>query len=275
MNAIGMYVPPLLVFPRSNMKAEFLDGAPPSSIAACHKAGWIQKESFTQWFKHFVRYVKPSKDDLFILTLGGHYYHTRNIEVIDFARENGVIVFCLPPHSNHKLQPLDISFMQPLKTYYAQEIEIWLKSHPNRLVTHYQIAGLVGKAYLKSATAAIAANGFRKTSLFPCNRYIFHEHYFLEESQRNIMSCLLENLCHVQALQKTRLTLAAQIHRQLPALSLRLPHKTLLLFCPLILVLFQTSLAENMKNQKFVACVRGHNRNRLRRESVFVLLEEG
>jgi hypothetical protein len=43
MNAIGMYVPPLLVFPGSNMKAKLLDGAPPGSVAACHKAGWIQK----------------------------------------------------------------------------------------------------------------------------------------------------------------------------------------------------------------------------------------
>jgi hypothetical protein len=193
MNVIGMYVPPLLVFPRCNMKAELLDGAPPGSIAACHKAGWIQKESFTQWFKHFVSYVKPSKEDPVILTLDGHYSHTRNIEVIDFAREKGVIIVCLPPHCTHKLQPLDVSFMHPLKTYYAQGIEIWLKNHPNRVVTHYQIAGLFGKAYLKSATAAIAANGFRKTGLFPCNRQIFDEHDFLEETQRNIRSCLLDN----------------------------------------------------------------------------------
>ena len=46
---------------------------------------------------------------------------------------------------------------------------------PSRVFTHYQITGLVGKAYLKSATAAIAANGFWKTGLFPCNRHIFDE----------------------------------------------------------------------------------------------------
>jgi azurin len=44
-----------------------------------------------------------------------------------------------------------------------------------RVVAHYQITGLVGKAYLKLATAAIAANGFQKTCLFPCN-YIFDKH---------------------------------------------------------------------------------------------------
>jgi hypothetical protein len=46
---------------RSNIKAELLDGALSDLVAACHKVGWIQKDSFTQRFKHFVRVVKPSK----------------------------------------------------------------------------------------------------------------------------------------------------------------------------------------------------------------------
>jgi hypothetical protein len=171
MNAIGMCGPPLLVFPGSNMKAEILVGAPPGSVAACHKAGWIQKDSFTQWFKNFLHYVKPFKEEPIILILDGHYFHTRNIGVIDFAWENGVIIVCLPPHCTHKLQLLDVSFVQALKTYYAQEIEIWQKK--KKTFQHYQIADLVGKAYLKWATATIAANGFRKTGMFSCNRHIF------------------------------------------------------------------------------------------------------
>ena len=38
MNATVTYVPTLQVFPRSNMKAELLDGAPPGLMAACHKS---------------------------------------------------------------------------------------------------------------------------------------------------------------------------------------------------------------------------------------------
>jgi hypothetical protein len=37
---------------------------------------------------------------------------------------------------------------------------------------HYQITGLVGKAYLKMATAATAANKFWKTGFFPFNHHI-------------------------------------------------------------------------------------------------------
>ena len=61
------------------------------------------------------------------------------------ALEKGVHIVFLPPHSTHNLQPLDVSFLQHLKTYYAQEMEMWMKNHPNIVFAHYQITGLVGK----------------------------------------------------------------------------------------------------------------------------------
>jgi hypothetical protein len=49
MNATVTYVSHLLVFSRSNMKAELLDSAPPGSTAAFHGAGRFTKMIFTQW----------------------------------------------------------------------------------------------------------------------------------------------------------------------------------------------------------------------------------
>ena len=110
-NATVTYVSLLMVFPRSNTNAELFDSPPPGSIAACHKAGCIQKDSFMQRFKHFVRFMKMSTQDPVILTLDGHYSHSRNIEVIDCARKNGVPIVCLPLHSTHKLHTLGVSFI--------------------------------------------------------------------------------------------------------------------------------------------------------------------
>ena len=59
MNATFTYVSPLLVFPRSNMNAELQDSPPPWFNSNLSQAGWIQKHSLTQRFKHFVRVVKP------------------------------------------------------------------------------------------------------------------------------------------------------------------------------------------------------------------------
>ena len=40
-----------------------------------------------------------------------HKTHAKSLPTIDYARENGiVIIVSLPPHTSHKLQPLDRSF---------------------------------------------------------------------------------------------------------------------------------------------------------------------
>jgi hypothetical protein len=61
------------------------------------------------------------------------------------------------------MQHLDKAFMGPLKVFYCKEIEKWLRSHPGRFVTSYQIGELFGNAYNHAATGEIAANGLRAT----------------------------------------------------------------------------------------------------------------
>jgi hypothetical protein len=49
-----------------------------------------------------------------ILIVGGHYLHTKNLDMVDKAREHNVAFVSLPPHSKHKMQPLDVGFMKSL-----------------------------------------------------------------------------------------------------------------------------------------------------------------
>ena len=61
MNITGTFIPPLFVFPRVRMKAELMNGAPPGSIYACDKSGWMQLEIFVEWFKHFLKSTGATK----------------------------------------------------------------------------------------------------------------------------------------------------------------------------------------------------------------------
>lgn len=99
--------------------------------------------------------------------MDGHKTHTQNIAVNNKARNHRVTILCLPPHCSHRMQPLDVAFMAPLSTYYSQEVEIFLRNNPGRVVTIYQISKLFGKAHLRAATPTNAINGFEKTGLFP------------------------------------------------------------------------------------------------------------
>jgi hypothetical protein len=76
------------------------------------------------------------------------------------------------------MQTLDKAFMGPLKKFCCKEIKKWLRSRPGLVVTIYQIGELFGNAYKRASTGEIAANGFRVTGLFSCDKNIFRPYDF-------------------------------------------------------------------------------------------------
>lgn len=127
-----------------------------------------------------------SKDKKILLILDGHKTHTKNLELIDLARESGVALLCLPPHCSHRLQPLDVAFMKPLSKYYEDEIRTWMRTNPGKVVTLHQISSLFGKAFIRSATMSTAVSGFRKTGIWPVDKNVFEESDFLPASTTDI-----------------------------------------------------------------------------------------
>lgn len=80
------------------------------------------------------------------------------------------------------MQPLDVSFYGPLKIYFNQKVSTWLKNHPGRVITHFQIGAIVNKAYGKAA----AVNGFQKTGLWPVDPDLFPDYLFEPAETTNI-----------------------------------------------------------------------------------------
>lgn len=158
MSAGGNFVPPMMIFPRMNWTDRSMNGAPPppGAIGKCHPSGWVQSYLFTEWFSHFIEHTKPTSDSPVLLILDGHFSHTRNLDVILNAKDNHVTILCLPPHTTHRLQPLDRTFMGPLKTYYSEEVRQALRT--GRMDT-YDIAEKFANAYLKVQTGIIAVSG--------------------------------------------------------------------------------------------------------------------
>lgn len=134
---------------------------------------------FTKWFPKFVTFSKASKDNVFLLILDGHAVHTKNLHVIDVARENGVIILCLPPHASHRLQPLDVSSMKPISSYCEQETRKWLRTYPGKVITLWQVASLFGVAFVSAATMRSPITGFQATGIWPVNMHAFTDADFL------------------------------------------------------------------------------------------------
>ena len=190
-NAAGNFIPPLLIFPRKKINLELREGCPPDTLAVFHPSGWMQTEIFCPtWFNHFCKFAKPSQDDPVLLLLDGHATHIKNLTLLKAAQEQNVHILCFPPHTSHKLQPLDRSFMNPLKTYYSQECSVYLRNHPGQVITLKKVGGLLGKAYMRAAVPLNATNGFECTGIYPMNRFKFHEEDFAPSIPTNV-----ENFC--------------------------------------------------------------------------------
>ena len=63
-----------------------------------------------------------------MLVLDGHESHI-NAEFDEYYKANNIIPLCLPPHSSHLTQPLDVSVFSLLKKAYGTQISFLIRAH--------------------------------------------------------------------------------------------------------------------------------------------------
>ncbi|KAJ8968130.1 hypothetical protein NQ314_002451, partial [Rhamnusium bicolor] len=61
-------------------------------------------------------------------------------DALDIAKENGVTILTLYPHTSHKLQPLDVAVFSPYQNHYNRAVNNWMFKNPGQTVTIYEIA---------------------------------------------------------------------------------------------------------------------------------------
>jgi len=122
----------------------------------------------------FQQHVHATVEKKVLLILDNHASH-RTLEVNDYARLHGIVILSLPPHTSHKMQPLDKTFFGPLKRYYNQACDHWLVVNPGKRITPYDVASLFAEAYGKCATIPNNVSRFVSTGIFPLNPEIFSE----------------------------------------------------------------------------------------------------
>ncbi|KAJ4430341.1 hypothetical protein ANN_22557 [Periplaneta americana] len=89
----------------------------------------------------------------------------------DRNKEINIHIVSLPPHTPHRLQPLDICFYGPLKSAFNGECELFLKVNNNQQskITPYDLAEIFNRAYIRVATLEKGVKGFQSAGIFPLN----------------------------------------------------------------------------------------------------------
>jgi len=63
-----------------------------------------------------------------LVLLDNHESHLY-LPVIDFCKDNGIVLLSFSPHCSHKLQPLDRSVYGPFKKFVNREMDQWMTMH--------------------------------------------------------------------------------------------------------------------------------------------------
>ncbi|XP_030750178.1 uncharacterized protein LOC115877967 [Sitophilus oryzae] len=172
---------PMFIFPRIRMTNTLTNNGPPNAAFCCSKSGWSNEELFYKWLEHFRKTVKPSNEEpvlllIYIIISDNHSSHI-SLQIFDYCKQNGVILLTIPPHTSHRLQPLDVSFYGPLKSSFNRQRDYHLPS--TERITQYDLAKIFNKAYTVVATMDKAQSGFRATGIWPYQPDKFSNEDFL------------------------------------------------------------------------------------------------
>lgn len=158
-SASGICIPPMVIWDRKTLSPELAKGEVPGTIYGLSKSGWMDMELFDVWFKrHFLRYAPAARP--LLLLMDGHSSHFC-LDTIYLAKEEGVILFVLPPNTTHLTQPLDKGIFGPLKIRWGEVCHVYLASHPGRVVTRYEFSELFSDAWLGTMTMRNIVASFR------------------------------------------------------------------------------------------------------------------
>lgn len=169
-NSQGWALPPFIIVAGKNHLASWYEnsGFPPDWVIAVTENGWTTNEKGMDWIRHFDQHTKSRTVGVYrLLILDGHESHHSN-EFEEYCKENNISTLCMPPHSSHILQPLDVGCFSPLKRAYGQQIEEVMRIH----ITH-MTKGDCFPAFRTALTIAMTESnirgGFRGGGICPFN----------------------------------------------------------------------------------------------------------
>ena len=111
-------------------------------------SGWMEAPNFLEWF---TKLFFPAVEEMVqtgpvVLFLDGHQSHAA-LPLIELAKDHGVILYALPPHTTHLLQPLDVGVFAPLKQVWSQVLKKYKMETIGTKVTKEVFPSLVAKMW--------------------------------------------------------------------------------------------------------------------------------
>ena len=85
----------------------------------------------------------------------------------NWAKQHKIILFVLPAHTSHVLQPLDLGCFGPFQKIYNNECHKFIRQKPATVITKHNVAEIACRAYSKALSASILTASFKRSGIYP------------------------------------------------------------------------------------------------------------
>jgi len=168
--ALGYVLPPFIIYKgRYHLSGWYEETSIPGDwLFGVSANGWTTNELGLEWLKHFNKHTKGRTVGAYrLLIIDGHESH-QSQDFKDYCEEHKIITLCMPAHSSHILQPLDVGCFSPLKRKYGHLILGLARNHIHH-VDKMTFLPAFRDAFNASITEENAKGSFRGAGLVPFN----------------------------------------------------------------------------------------------------------
>lgn len=188
-NAAGEDIPPFVIYSKAYPGGVcYKTQGPSNALYGWSESGCVNSDLFKKWFlKHFL--VRVRKERPLLLIFDGHKSPV-NLEVVEAARKEDVVLLCLPPHCAHILQPLDAGLFVLLKKRFAALVGDGGAADSHFAVSKKDFSSVFKGTYQvakEDEGVRIVSEGFRKCGIYPLDQFNISEgHLMLPHSMNPV-----------------------------------------------------------------------------------------
>jgi hypothetical protein len=169
-DAFGNYLPHQIIYKGKHVMKDWCKGGAQNVYYNSSSSGWMESEHFLSWFKTVFLPHTNKLSGFKVLILDGHASHM-SLELKKKALENYILLWRLPAHTSHFLQPLDVGVFKTVKGEWKRIVESYLtKNHFQSLTNRHfpaMFQDLIQNGGFKPENAR---SGFKNTGIFPLDR---------------------------------------------------------------------------------------------------------
>jgi hypothetical protein len=172
--ADGTSLSPTLIYKAvsSNLRDTWLDDFEPSRQSCYFTSspnGWTSDELGYSWLTGLFEEetAVKAKRSWRLLFVDGHGSHV-NMKFLNWCERHRILIAIYPPHSTHRLQPLDVSVFAPLAHHYSQGLDSLIRQSEGRTtMSKRDFFAIFWPAFEEAFTEKNIASAWSKTGILP------------------------------------------------------------------------------------------------------------